>query len=94
MGCAMLARCAKVRGTMIANLRRVHYAESTMTLPATAMPSQAPPAFLGVTQSLTGKLWRDRLDARGSAQWDQFLSVNPLAPVRLQCCNGALDQRQ
>ena len=32
------------------------------------MPSQAPPAFLGVTQSLTGKLWRDRLDARGSAQ--------------------------
>src|SRR6516164_8480521 len=39
-----------------------------MTLPATAMPSQAPPAFLGVTQSLTGKLWRDRLDARGSAQ--------------------------
>jgi single-stranded-DNA-specific exonuclease len=32
------------------------------------MPTQAPPAFLGVTQSLTGKLWRDRLDARGSAR--------------------------
>jgi single-stranded-DNA-specific exonuclease len=42
--------------------------EGTMTLPATAMPSQAPTAFLGVTQSLTGKLWRDRLDARGAAR--------------------------
>ena len=25
-------------------------------------------AFLGVTQSATGRLWRDRLDARGAAQ--------------------------
>src|SRR5262249_3588346 len=25
------------------------------------------PAFLGVSRSLTGKLWRDRLDARGAA---------------------------
>ena len=39
-----------------------------MTLPATALPVELPPAFLGVAQSLTGKLWRDRLDARGSAK--------------------------
>src|SRR5580693_9453870 len=39
-----------------------------MTLPATALPTEAPPAFLGVAQSLTGKLWRDRLDARGAAR--------------------------
>src|SRR6266566_2461697 len=39
-----------------------------MTLPATALPIELPPAFLGVTRSLTGKLWRDRLDARGAAQ--------------------------
>src|SRR6266566_6674069 len=39
-----------------------------MTLPATALPIELPPAFLGVTRSLTGKLWRDRLDARGAAR--------------------------
>src|SRR5215471_2180922 len=39
-----------------------------MTLPATALPLEAPPAFLGVSRSLTGKLWRDRLDARGAAK--------------------------
>jgi single-stranded-DNA-specific exonuclease len=39
-----------------------------MTLPASALPAEAPPAFLGVTQSLTGKLWRDRLDTRGAAR--------------------------
>src|ERR1700724_4622237 len=39
-----------------------------MTLPATALPTEAPPAFLGVAHSLTGKLWRDRLDARGAAR--------------------------
>ncbi len=39
-----------------------------MTLPATAFPIEAPPAFLGVSHSLTGKLWRDRLDARGAAR--------------------------
>src|ERR1700716_1189534 len=38
-----------------------------MALPASALPVQAPPAFLGVARSLTGKLWRDRLDARGAA---------------------------
>src|SRR5262249_34562795 len=40
----------------------------TMTLPATALPIEAPPAFLGVANSLTGKLWRDRLDSRGAAR--------------------------
>jgi single-stranded-DNA-specific exonuclease len=39
-----------------------------MTLPASALPAEMPPAFLGVTQSLTGKFWRDRLDARGAAR--------------------------
>jgi single-stranded-DNA-specific exonuclease len=39
-----------------------------MTLPATALPVEAPLAFLGVAHSLTGKLWRDRLDARGAAR--------------------------
>src|SRR5258705_7194290 len=42
--------------------------ESIMTLPASALPVEAPPAFLGVTRSATGKLWRDRLDARGAAR--------------------------
>src|SRR4051794_37981451 len=36
-----------------------------MTLPASALPLEAPSAFLGVSHSATGKLWRDRLDARG-----------------------------
>src|SRR4051794_8710202 len=40
----------------------------TMTLPASALPVEALPAFLGVTRSTTGKLWRDRLDARGAAR--------------------------
>src|SRR5437762_3460736 len=39
-----------------------------MTLPASAIPVELPPAFLGVTRSATGKLWRDRLDARGAAR--------------------------
>ena len=39
-----------------------------MTLAATALPIEIPPAFLGVQRSLTDKLWRDRLDARGAAR--------------------------
>src|SRR3979490_2879586 len=39
-----------------------------MTLPASALPVEAPPAFLGVTRSATGKLWRDRLHPRGAAR--------------------------
>lgn len=39
-----------------------------MTRPASALPVEAPPAFLGVRLSVTGKLWRDRLDARGAAR--------------------------
>src|SRR6201996_8386412 len=39
-----------------------------MTLPSSALPVEAPPAFLGVAHSLTGKLWRDRLDPRGAAR--------------------------
>jgi single-stranded-DNA-specific exonuclease len=38
-----------------------------MTLPASALPVEATPTFLGVANSLTGKMWRDRLDARGAA---------------------------
>src|SRR3978361_367403 len=39
-----------------------------MTLPASALPFEQPSAFLGVTQSATGKIWRDRLDRRGAAR--------------------------
>src|ERR1700675_4058970 len=39
-----------------------------MTPSVTALPVEAPPAFLGVAKSATGKLWRDRLDARGAAR--------------------------
>src|SRR3954452_10932570 len=39
-----------------------------MALPASAFPVELPPAFLGVSQSATGKLWRDRLDIRGAAR--------------------------
>jgi single-stranded-DNA-specific exonuclease len=39
-----------------------------MTLPASALPVEVPQAFLGVTKSATGKLWRDRLDARGQVR--------------------------
>src|SRR5260370_24455108 len=39
-----------------------------MTLPASPLPMEMPPAFLGVSHSPTGKLWRDRLDARGAAR--------------------------
>ncbi|MBI3700601.1 MAG: single-stranded-DNA-specific exonuclease RecJ [Afipia sp.] len=38
-----------------------------MSLPASALPIDAAPAFLGVTNSATGRVWRDRLDARGTA---------------------------
>src|SRR5437868_5797221 len=39
-----------------------------MALPASHLPVELPPAFLGVSQSATGKLWRDRLDIRGAAR--------------------------
>src|SRR3979411_292964 len=39
-----------------------------MTLAASALPIETPPAFLGVAQSATGKLWRDRLAWRGAAR--------------------------
>ena len=39
-----------------------------MPISASHLPVELPPAFLGVSQSATGKLWRDRLDARGAAR--------------------------
>ena len=39
-----------------------------MTLSASALPVETLPSFLGVAQSATGKVWRDRLDARGAAR--------------------------
>ncbi len=47
---------------------RLLFPEGIMTLPASALPVDTPPAFLGVSNSATGKLWRDRLDARGAAR--------------------------
>jgi single-stranded-DNA-specific exonuclease len=42
--------------------------DDIMTFPASALPVEATPTFLGVAHSLTGKMWRDRLDARGAAR--------------------------
>lgn len=39
-----------------------------MTLPASALPVENGPAFLGVERSATGRVWRDRLDPRGTAR--------------------------
>lgn len=39
-----------------------------MTLPASALPVETVPAFLGVNRSATGRVWRDRLDPRGAAK--------------------------
>src|ERR1700751_1846087 len=39
-----------------------------MSAAASVLPIETPPAFLGVQHSLTGKLWRDRLDGRGVAR--------------------------
>jgi single-stranded-DNA-specific exonuclease len=39
-----------------------------MTLPVSALPVETPQAFLGVTRSVIGKRWRDRLDPRGQAR--------------------------
>jgi single-stranded-DNA-specific exonuclease len=39
-----------------------------MSAAASVLPIETPPAFLGVVSSLTGKLWRDRLDGRGVAR--------------------------
>ena len=39
-----------------------------MSPPATALPIETMPAFLGVTRSATGRIWRDRLDVRGTAR--------------------------
>ena len=52
----------------VANLPSVAYAGHVMTQTATALPAELPQAFLGVKQSVTGKLWRDRLDVRGAAR--------------------------
>ena len=39
-----------------------------MTLPASALPVDGPSSFLGVSQSATGRVWRDRIDQRGAAR--------------------------
>ena len=39
-----------------------------MSPPVTALPIERTPAFLGVTRSATGRIWRDRLDMRGTAR--------------------------
>src|SRR5262245_30835736 len=63
-----LIRPGRRRDEAVANLPCVPYAGHIMTQTATALPVELPPAFLGVQQSLTGKLWRDRLDVRGAAR--------------------------
>jgi single-stranded-DNA-specific exonuclease len=39
-----------------------------MTPPLTSIPVESQPAFLGVTESATGRIWRDRVDQRGAAR--------------------------
>jgi single-stranded-DNA-specific exonuclease len=40
-----------------------------MSAPFTTLPTpEGPPAFLGVARSVTGRVWRDRLDARTAAR--------------------------
>ena len=46
----------------------VPFLKGIMSLPASAIPVELPPAFLGVSRSAMGKFWRDRLDARGQAR--------------------------
>ncbi|MEH2469050.1 single-stranded-DNA-specific exonuclease [Nitrobacteraceae bacterium AZCC 2161] len=41
---------------------------SAIMTPPIAFPVESQPAFLGVTQSATGKTWRDRVDQRGAAR--------------------------
>src|ERR1700755_3402660 len=56
-----------------------------MAFPASALPVEAPQAFLGVSQSATGKLWRDRLDPRGAAR---ALAVPPRHQVPAMLARG------
>ena len=39
-----------------------------MTPPTSVLPIESPPAFLGVVQSATGRIWKDRLDPRATAR--------------------------
>ena len=67
---------------------RIPGTESNMTIAASHLPVELPPAFLGVSQSATGKLWRDRLDARGAARALAMTAPRGGAlrrPVGLQC---------
>src|SRR5262245_17039945 len=59
-----------------------------MTLPASALPVEAPQAFLGVTKSATGKLWRDRLDARGQARALAIVQRYPLPEMLARVLAG------
>src|SRR5689334_10396819 len=61
-GAGRTGRSALSAGLRLPILRRI------MPLPAKNLPVETPQAFLGVTRSLTGKMWRDRLDARGAAK--------------------------
>src|SRR5581483_10708473 len=67
-GCANATRLRHIEGDNRSPIRARLPILGIMTLPASALPVESPHAFLGVQHSLTGKLWRDRLDARGAAQ--------------------------
>src|ERR1700691_1977229 len=62
--------------------------EGIMTLPASALPVDTPPAFLGVSNSATGKLWRDRLDARGAARAPAISQRYPLPEMLARLLAG------
>jgi single-stranded-DNA-specific exonuclease len=61
-----------------------------MTLPASALPVESPLAFLGVSHSATGKLWRDRLDARGAARALAIVQRHQLPEMLARVLAGAM----
>src|SRR5260370_370216 len=59
-----------------------------MPPPVPALPVELPPAFLGVAKSATGKLWRDRLDARGAAKALAIVQRYPLPEMLARVIAG------
>src|SRR5438046_529743 len=88
LGSVPLARCAASGARYLPNRASYLSSQSIMTPPASALPVEAPPAFLGVAQSVTGKLWRDRLDARGAARALALVQRYQLAEMRARVLGG------
>jgi hypothetical protein len=64
----MAVQAAKMIATLARGALHAYLLKPSLCFPASALPVEAPPAFLDVAHSATGKLSRDRLDARGAAR--------------------------